>query len=152
MKTKKRKVGRPTKYHIGLCSQMIQYFSVEPYKVVKTMVGHIKQACDIPMLIKFAQTVNVPYYTMEKWLREHEEFRRAYSHCKQLQERIMVTNTLHKLYDSKFAYFASKNMFGWRDEVQIEHSVADETVEKLKDLSNDELQVRINRLTHGNAN
>lgn len=138
--TSKKKVGRPSKYTPQLADQLIKFFATKPYEEIVTPFGITKKAIDFPLLIDFIMKHKLNYVNVHEWIKIHPEFLKAYKMAKDLQQRTMVVNTLHKLYDSKFAYFASKNLFGWRDEVDlnqkfsgtlyVEH--ANKSIEELK--------------------
>ena len=125
-----KKTGSPTKYKPEYCQAIIRFFSVKHFKVVRK-----KQIANpIPYLKDFAWRIcKVDYVTVNGWSKDYPEFGYAYTIAKSLQETMFVSNSLKGLYDSRFAIFAAKNMFGWVDKTEIDHGVTDELLEKFKD-------------------
>ena len=60
---------------------------------------------------------------MLQWAKERPEFSEAYKTSKLLQERFLVTNSLHGRYEKAFAIFTAKNILGWRDKKEIDANV-----------------------------
>ncbi len=111
----KKKEGAPTKYKPEYCKAIIEYFSVEPYK----LVGKKEVANDLPFITAFAHSIDVTMETLQEWRRVHPEFSEAYAKARQLQESHFVTNSLRDNFAQPFAIFAAKNMFGWRDRSEV---------------------------------
>lgn len=122
--------GRPSKYDPKYCDEIIEYFDIPPYKDVKvtitkgdTIVDKIERLPnDLPTLAKFAANINVDRDTIHQWTKDHPEFSDAYKKAKVLQEHHLVTCGLNSLYNGPFAIFAAKNIIGWRDKQDIEHT------------------------------
>ena len=129
--TAKAKVGRPTKYDPKYCDELIKFFNIEPHfetPVVTTYKdGTTKEEVklipsDLPTLASFASSIGVHRDTIHQWATEHKEFSDTIKEAKEHQERILVTNGLIGLYQGAFAIFTAKNVIGWKDKTEIEHS------------------------------
>ena len=67
-------MGRPTKYKPEYCQQMIDYFSVEPYKTVTKTVAsqgkavqiEVEEASDIPLYAGFCVEIDVDRDTLNR--------------------------------------------------------------------------------------
>lgn len=142
--------GRPSKYDPKYCKEIVAYFTVKPYQV-KTMGkrGKVLIANDLRFLSAFARKIGVEHKTLDNWCHEHPEFLQAYTRAKQLQMEMLVSNGLNGTYDSRFAIFSAKNMIGWVDKSEIDHGVTDETLEKYKSLSIEELKAKLKDLLPG---
>ena len=106
-----------------VCDKLIEYFSVEPYSV-KTIVDRFgnenetRAANDLPLIGKFAvDELQVDKATFRSWADKYPEIAQARSKAKDLQEYILITNSLLGLYNSRTAIFAMKNLIGWRDKI-----------------------------------
>jgi hypothetical protein len=114
----KNKKGRPTKYDPRLCSQIIEYFDVEPYEEVDGK----RIPNPLPTFEKFAHSVGLCVATLHVWKGNNQDFLEAYKKAQELQKHFWITNSLLGLYPPGFACFAGKNMFEWRDKQDINHS------------------------------
>lgn len=124
--------GRPTKYKRQYCQDIIDYFDIEPYHEVerKTIdvksgreyINHERLPNDLPFLSGFAHSIGVAHDTLVEWTNVHPEFSVAYKRAKQLQEQILAVNGLQGLYNASFAIFTAKNVAGWRDNKEVEHT------------------------------
>jgi hypothetical protein len=137
-----KKTGRPTKYKPEYCQEIIKYFSIKHY----VKVGKKQVANPIPLLKTFAVRIGVTFETLAEWCREHKEFSVAYTVAKHLQEDMLISNTLKGLYDSRFAIFAAKNMIGWVDRTEVDHGIADDTWNKYKEMSIDQIDKELQEL------
>jgi len=125
MKTKAKKGrGRPSKYQPRYCKEIVTFFNVNPYKIIKG----IKIANDLKFLSAFARKVGVCHETLHEWDKVHPDFSVAYKKAKELQERNLVTCGLHGLYQQPFAIFTAKNICGWRDKKEVEHIGKDKDI------------------------
>jgi hypothetical protein len=134
--------GRPTKYKPEYCKAILKYFSVKHW----AMVGKKQVANPIPLLKTFAVRIGVTYDTLGEWCKVHPEFSVAYTVAKHLQEDMLISNTLKGLYDSRFAIFAAKNMIGWVDRTEVDHGVTDDTWNKYKEMSIDQIDKELQEL------
>jgi hypothetical protein len=120
----KDKGGRPTKYDPKYCKLIIKYFDLEPYTIKRVEAFgkkfDKKVPSDLPLLCGFAAKIDVDRDTLKEWAKVHPEFSAAYKKAKELQEKLLVVNTMNGSYNPAFAIFAAKNILGWRD--KVEHS------------------------------
>lgn len=126
--------GRPTLYKPEYCKKIIEYFDIEPYRereilVTNSKTGYEKTeyeevANDLPTLSGFAHSINVNQDTLHEWCKKHQEFSEAFKRAKEMQEEILMTNGLRDNYNPAFAIFTAKNVCGWRDKQELEHSGA----------------------------
>ena len=138
--SRKGKGGRPSTYKVKYCKLLITHVNCKLYTLKKSMFGEKKVPCDFPMLVEFAMKLDVTIDRLSCWGKENPEFQVALNKFKSMQERVLVVNTLHKLYDSKFAWFTAKNLFGWRDEIDVNQNLtgtlhlehATKSIEELK--------------------
>lgn len=131
------KTGRPTKYNNKYCQQLISFFDIDPYReVVETYTykdGTTKETTkllpnDMPFIRDFAKKIKVNVDTLYEWAKKHKEFSEALKEVKQLQEKLLVINGLNGCYNSTFAIFSAKNMIGWRDKSEIDHTSGGEQI------------------------
>lgn len=149
----KRPVGRPTVYRPEFCRMLIDFFRItverveEVIKVDKNgdqVVTHETVANTFPTLTRFADKIEVTRQTLHDWAtslnadgtHKHPEFSYAYARAKDLQESLLIEGGMAGLYDPRFASLASKNLIGWREQVEqtIEANVNTTSVEKLDDI------------------
>ena len=150
MKREKRPgEGRPSKYDPKYCDEIIKFFDVphserviasratgknDYEKIEYKVVG-----CSLPFFSGFAHKIGVATMTIQEWSKVHPEFSCAYARAKELQHIMLHENTLKGLYNPHYAIFAAKNITDWRDKVEIEHGLTDETFEKYRQASVDDL-------------
>lgn len=118
------KPGRPSKYKHEYCEQLIEYFSVEPYrevlKKIVTKQGDVievpeNEANDMPTLAGFAISIGVHRDTLLEWSKEYPEFSGAYKRAIDFQENFLVTNGNKGLINPAFGIFTAKNILKWKD-------------------------------------
>ena len=151
--------GRPSKYDPKYCQEIVDYFDIDHYeeKVTAVVTGkgdYTKEekkeiANSLRFITGFARKINVSINTLHEWAKVHQQFQEAFTRAKQLQEEMIVDNATKGLYNPHFTVFAMKNMCGWRDKTDIEHAVSDETFEKYKSLSIEELKKKVDGLLMG---
>jgi len=59
---------------------------------------------------------------MLTWTEEHPEFLESYARAKEMQEQTLVNRTLTGKYNPQFAIMTAKNVCGWRDKQDVDHS------------------------------
>jgi hypothetical protein len=128
-------MARPTKYKRRYCNDIIAYFDVEPYQEVAVRVTDKKsgreyindelRANDLPFFAGFARSIGVSRDTLVEWTTVWPEFSVAHKRCKELQEQMLAVNGLQGLYNASFAIFTAKNVAGWRDKQELEHTGKD---------------------------
>jgi hypothetical protein len=131
MSVKKHAGGRPTKYNKKYCKMIVKYFDILPYREVQ--IEHInkrgdkyftqeERANDLPTIEGFARLIKVDRDTVINWTHTHKEFFGAYKRARTIQEELWKINSFKGLYNSAFTIFAGKNMFGWRDKQDVDHT------------------------------
>ncbi len=146
--------GRPSKYKPEYCQEIIKYFDIEHYKIIqiKTKGKNFEKieekevANSLQFISGFARKIDVNVDTLREWKANHPEFSAAFTRAKELQHEMMVNNASKGLYNPNFLIFAMKNMHEWRDRTEIDHGLTDETYEKYKSLSVDELMEKVKNL------
>ena len=108
--------GAPTKYDPKYCQEIIEYFDVRHYDKAE------KEPADFPQFTAFAKKIGVTRSTLFKWTNDYPEFSDAYKCAKELQEELLVNNSLKNRYNPYFAQFVLKNGHGWRDKQEIEQT------------------------------
>lgn len=123
-KTGKHPGGRPTKYKPEYCQQIIEYFTIEPYRTITEVTtykdGTTKEterevANDMRFFEGFARKLDICVSTLYVWKDEHPEFLQAYKKAQEIQESHWKVCSLKNLYAQPFTIFMGKNIFGWRD-------------------------------------
>jgi hypothetical protein len=134
----KNKGGRPSKYKPEYCQEIEDFFDIEPYREVTDTYtykdGTTKDTVkllpnDIPFIRDFAKKIGVNVDTLYEWAKQHKEFSESLKAVKQLQEKILVINGLNGTYNSTFAIFTAKNVIGWRDKSEVDHTSGGERIE-----------------------
>lgn len=120
-------MARPTKYKKLYCKSIVDYFDKpltykdeetryykgEPYTVARTLVS------DLPTFESFASSIGVTMSTMWEWKQVHEEFSNAYQRAQQLQEQMIVGNSITGRYAGSFAQFYLKNKYAYVDKQEL---------------------------------
>jgi len=130
----KKRLGAPSKWRPEFNEAIIRFFDRKPYtdttieleqkegkpgKVIKN-----RDVVDMPFFSDFAASIGACTSMVVTWAKEENEekypgFRSAYLRAKELQEQILVTNTLRGNYEQQFAIFTAKNIFNWRDKSDV---------------------------------
>lgn len=140
--------GQPTKYKPEYCQQLIDYFSIEPLKIVaeQKIIGteggkYVSRRLPqrFPWFEGFARKIGVHRNTLKNWCNEHPEFAEAYDTAKDLQREFIVDVALSGAAPPSFAIFTMKNVCGWRDERDLKLRKAKEE----GDIDDDELKAAI---------
>lgn len=145
--TKKKdssKIGRPTKYKPEYCQQMIDFFNIPPTRPdIRIINGNeisVDVANDLPFINSFAMKIGVNRDTLHEWTKVHEEFSDAYKKCKELQKQFLIINALNGNYNSTAFIFTAKNITDMRDKKEIDHGVAENARDFIKDVLNGKVQ------------
>jgi len=121
----KLKVGRPTTYDKKYCQMIVDFFDrdhskqictgvdLDGKKIMKTVAG------ELPLFTSFAYSIGTIRETLESWTHDFIEFRHAYKTAKELQESMLIDNTIHNLYAQPGAIFTMKNLLRWTDRSEI---------------------------------
>ena len=138
--------GKPAYYMPEYCNEILEFFDKEPFEE-RTVMKYYKNGdseekiqlipCILPTLTGFAFHIGVSAGTLQEWSKEHTEFLEAIEICKAKTNYILVTNSLKGLYNPAVAIFTAKNLIGWSDKQQIEHS-GTITHKKLEDFYSNE--------------
>lgn len=116
--------GRPTDYRHEYCDRIIEHFDKEPFtsSYDEASGKTYRSAILLPTLTNFARSIGVARSTIYKWAEEHQEFSDAIKRAQELQEEVLMQNGLFGAYDKTFAIFTAKNICGWKDKQEIDHS------------------------------
>ncbi len=128
-----RLLGRPTSFYPELTQEILDYFDIEPFESIEytnDKTGVLSYATKLnyfPTLAGFAAKIKISRITLYKWANAidhagslvNPEFSEAVKICKDLQENLLVTNTLLGEYQPSFAIFTAKNLLGWKDSCDL---------------------------------
>lgn len=129
------KVGRPDKYKKKYSKMLIDWFSVDPVRMVtetytnkkgESWEKEVEKACEFPTFEGFAHSIGVTDNTLQSWCNlknedgslRYPEFLRAYTRAKELQKRVLVENGMAGRYNTQFSIFIAKNVTNLRDKVE----------------------------------
>ena len=130
----KKKVGRPTKYKVKFCKDIINFFDIEPYEDIE--LPHYKNGevvwkdikrmpNKLPTIRNFAKEIEVDYTNIYQWIKKHKEFRHAFTQAKGIRKWFLIENGLQGMYNPAFAMFVAKNITNMRDVKGVEVSGKD---------------------------
>jgi hypothetical protein len=105
------KRGRPTDYDPKFCDELIEYFSIPPYKI--TADG--EKPNDFPSYSGFAARIGIHRGTMNDWVKRHADFAEAYACAKEHQENFLLVNAMKGLIPPASWIFVAKNALRYRD-------------------------------------
>lgn len=140
--------GRPvewTKERIqGLAERLRAYFNVAPTRtVIKTITlkdgrqieEETEKAISLPTLQGFCNENDISKTYLLELIEEktteengrqtcqNPELVNAYAYAKAQQEAIWQANSLNGGYNSQFAIFLGKNVFGWKDKTEVDQKI-----------------------------
>ena len=134
---KQAKRGPKSRYMAKYGPQMLKYFDKEPFEIKEITTYHqdgtVKSEKEVPWAVSlptfqgFAAQIGVTDDTLRNWAEQYPEFGGYYRMCKQLQEKILVTNAMMGNYNAQFAQFYAKNCLGYKD--RQETTVIDKELE-----------------------
>lgn len=127
--------GRPTSYKPEYCEQIIDFFSIKPYGYNEITKKY--EANDPPFLSAFARKIKINDENMWEWSKKYPDFGNAYKKAKKLQEEFIATNAVRGLYEQPMSIFMLKNVCGWRDKTEVEHSGFIESTEEKAAIKNE---------------
>lgn len=117
--------GRPTDYKIEYCKDILEFFTLEPYrsflkKTITKKNGEVtkefeERGNNCPFIGQFARDIGVSRSAITRWAKKYPEFQVALKEAKKLQEEHIATNGLNGSFNSSFSIFTLKNVAGWRD-------------------------------------
>jgi len=110
-----------SKYNPRYCQELINFFNIPPYeeKNIMTEKGKVysgRVANEMPLLARFATKIGVSSDVLYSWAEKNIEFAEAMNQARDLQEYILVTNSLLGLYTANIAIFSLKNLVNWKNE------------------------------------
>ena len=113
----------PKEFVFDYCEKVIEFFDQKPYgeKIITGMRGKIDIKlipCNPPLFERFASELGVPSRKVIQWREDFEEFDEACEIAQDLQEYIIVTNSLLGLYEKTFSKLLVKNKLGWKETVE----------------------------------
>lgn len=100
----------------------------------------VTEATDFKSLAGFAVKIGVHRETLLNWTKEHPDFFDAYKLGQDHQEQFLSVNANKGLIPPVMAIFTLKNVSGWRDKKEVEHSgaidegMSDDLEKRLKNL------------------
>lgn len=130
-KKEKQGRGRPSKYDPIYCRKILEYFEIDPQNFKDITITHKdgssvdkteEEAAPLPTIRKFANSIGVDHTTLLEWCKKYPEFSTAYNKAREAQKEFIIENALRDNYSGYFAGLLMKNMFGWRDKTDVEHS------------------------------
>lgn len=111
-------VGRPSLYDAKYCQEMIDFFDRD----YVTKQHNKIEACNFPSVAGFARKLGIAKSTLYEWASKHQEFSVVLARCKDMQEDILINNSLKGSYNAAFSQFLLKNTHGFRDKQEVEQS------------------------------
>ena len=130
----RKKIGRPTTYKPEYADMIVAFFEGPHYTIKDmtitkpdgTQIDKTEREAQPPIFLSdFARTIGVKRgyrQIFAQWAEKHPEFNDALKEAKELEiERIRV-NAILGLYAGAFSIFTMKNIAGWRDKSEMEHS------------------------------
>ena len=112
-------MGRPEKYKPEYCDDIINFFSVEPTKIIDGKVVPNR----LPTMGLYAMSIGVCYDSLREWCQRHPEFKVAHDKALALQESLLISNGLVGNYNPAVAIFCLKNIHNWSDKQHIRGDV-----------------------------
>jgi hypothetical protein len=127
------RLGRPTKYKVGYCQALIDYFTIDELYTytlksrITSKTGNIienfeKLATPPRFFSDFAYNIGTTSKTLLEWTKRFPSFSKAYTRAKELQHQHIVKLANIGLYNSNFAQFTMVNISEWRLRNNIELS------------------------------
>ena len=144
--------GRPTLYKPEYCDALIEYFSRDVVKEIKTITeGHGKsewrkeevryEALFFPTIELFAHSIGVSDDTLVLWAKTHKEFSAAYTRAKRIQKGLLLQYTMIGKLNPGFAQFFAINEYGMQSKSVVENK--GEVTHKFEDMTDEQLDAAI---------
>lgn len=124
------RTGRPTSYKPEYCKAIVDFFAVEPYKLVETetMTEYFEKSGDIkkklsrgkmmpnalPTFFRFSEKIGVNQETLKEWTKKNKNFSVAFSRAKELQKEFLITLGLAGVAPPASFIFVMSNVTDWR--------------------------------------
>lgn len=126
------RLGRPTKYKIGYCQDIIDFFTQELYtqRIKSTITqknGSVVENYELvpnpPVFFgEYAYSIGTTTKTLLDWCKLFPDFSKAYMRAKQLQQEHINKLANMGLYNSNYAQFTMVNISDWRLRNSVELS------------------------------
>lgn len=108
--------GRPTKYRPEYCQQLLDYFTLDPYKqLVDEDNNPTGLPPKFPTIERFSESIGVVKNTVYDWAKKHTDFSDALKRARDKQKAFLTEAAMAGIYDRTFILFASKNLINWSD-------------------------------------
>lgn len=161
--TKPFRLGRPTKYKVGYCRQIIEYFEQPLYhQRLKTKMttkngnehNTYENFPNPPIFMTdFAYSIGITMVTLRSWKKLFPSFLSAFTRAEEMRNNHIVALANMGLFNSNFATFTMKNISDWRDKKDIELSgKVDSQIFFANMLTESEEAIRNERTILGSAN
>lgn len=111
-------MGRPTSYDPKYCQEMLDFFKRD---FTQEKNGKI-EAVDFPSIAGFAVEIGVAKSSLYEWAKKHPDFSNVLARCKDVQENILLNNSLKGGYNAGFAQFLLKNTHGFKEKSEVSQS------------------------------
>jgi hypothetical protein len=131
--------GTRDPYKPRYCNEIIEFFS-PPYYTIKDMTITKADGTTIDktemealpprFLSDFGKEIGIKrgyHQCFELWAKKHPDFAEALKEAKKLEIQMYRVNGSMGLYHGAFTIFTLKNIAGWRDKAETEHSFDDGT-------------------------
>ena len=119
-------IGCPTKYDPKYCQEMIDFFDRDYTEKIHNKI----EACNFPSIAGFARKIGVAKKTLYNWAEQHPDFLHVLERCKDVQEDILINNSLKGSYNAAFSQFLLKNTHGFKDKQEVEQTVQTIQIDK----------------------
>lgn len=108
-------------YNSQYCDELIKFFDREPYVVEINDEGKpVIKVNNVPLMSEFATYIGISQLRIREWIKKYPEFKEAVERARDIQETILVINTLCGNYNPTASIFTLKNLLGWADKVKTE--------------------------------
>lgn len=116
----KKTRGKLLEYDPIFAEKLLEFFSIPPFEVLEIAkkdgtISFVEKAAQLPTFAAFARTLQVPQSLLKQWEENYTDFADAAKKARDLQENILIQNSLRGNYSASFAVFTAKNILGWRD-------------------------------------
>lgn len=128
IKTKNKKVGRPTKYTPEMCDKVDEFLEEMEDKEVQDLVQMSSKGSEsykrrvivkLPTLKKFARFVGVNKDTLYEWARVHPEFSDSLEKINEKQEEKLLESGLSGEYNPTIAKLVLSSNHGYKEKSDL---------------------------------
>jgi len=133
-----RKVGAPSKYKRKYCQGLFDFFDIPHTRVIikkiggpnGKFIGHKQEiANNLPTVEGFCARICISRDTFYEWVKQHAEFSDTVKRVRTIQQNMWIQNSMKGLYNTQFSILFGKNVYGWRDKTDIDHTSGGEKIE-----------------------